>query len=160
MPQGLNVSVVDGRVLLLVLDKPAVNAMSADILAAMSEALDAAQDDRQLRAIMDRGAGQELGLGHAAARARRAARLRPGAGPADPSRAPLSVEATKRVANQALDLSAAASTEAIRREMAPLLASRDHKEALAAFAEKREPVFRREGSLGDRLPAADNMGGW
>jgi enoyl-CoA hydratase len=60
------------------------------------------------------------------------------------SRAPLSVEATKRVADQAVDLSWEVSHEVVRREMAPLLASRDHKEALAAFAEKREPVFRRE----------------
>jgi len=252
MPQGLNVSVVDGSVLLLVLDNPPVNAMSADILAAMSEALDAAEDDRELRAIVLTGVGRvfcsgadlkaarNVGLADAAggfgqvleqlarsrapvvaaingdciggglelalccdiriastaarfvcagvnvglmasawrlprligpgrakamlltgspidaARAeswglvtelRAPAALRDAAlalGGRIASRAPLSVEATKRVANQALDLTAEASIEAIRREMAPLLASRDHKEALSAFVEKREPVFRRQ----------------
>jgi enoyl-CoA hydratase len=59
------------------------------------------------------------------------------------SRAPLSIEATKRLADGAADLLSDVQRKAIGREMAPLLASGDHKEALAAFAEKRDPVFRR-----------------
>jgi enoyl-CoA hydratase len=59
------------------------------------------------------------------------------------SRAPLSVEATKRVAGRALDLDASAAAEALRKEFAPLIRSADHAEALAAFREKRTPVFRR-----------------
>jgi enoyl-CoA hydratase/carnithine racemase len=251
-PGRLEVSIVDEQILLLVLDNPPVNAMSADMLAAMSAALDSADATKDLRAIVLTGTGRSfcsgadlkaaheagsmgvasgfgrvlgqladarapviaaingdciggglelalccdiriasttarfvcagvnvglmasawrlprlLGPGRAkamlltgspidAARAEtwglvtslhpsddlRDAALALGRRVA--SRAPLSVEATKRIADQALDLSSEASLETIGREMAPLLASRDHKEALAAFAEKREPVFRRE----------------
>ena len=252
MARDLNVSIVDRRILLLVLGNPPVNAMTADMLAAMSEALDAAQDDHDLRAIVLTGAGRafcsgadlkaarEVGVADAAggfgrvldqlARSRApviaaingdciggglelalccdvriasatarfvcagvnvglmasAWRLPRLIGPARAkamlltgspidaaraeswglvtqlhapdalddaslvlarriaSRAPLSVEATKRVADQALDLAQEASIEMIRREMAPLLASRDHQEALEAFAAKREPAFRRQ----------------
>jgi len=59
------------------------------------------------------------------------------------SRAPLSVEATKRISSRALDLDAAAAAEALRKEFEPLIKSADHAEALAAFREKRTPVFRR-----------------
>lgn len=59
------------------------------------------------------------------------------------SRAPLSVEASKRVADRALDMAPAEADELIAREMAVLRASHDHQEALAAFIAKREPVFRR-----------------
>jgi len=59
------------------------------------------------------------------------------------SRAPLSVEATKRISGRALDLDAGAAAEALRKEFEPLIRSADHAEALAAFREKRAPVFRR-----------------
>lgn len=60
------------------------------------------------------------------------------------SRAPLSVEATKRVAALAPDLSPDEAAAVAAKELAVLGRSADHKAALAAFAEKREPVFRRE----------------
>jgi enoyl-CoA hydratase/carnithine racemase len=60
------------------------------------------------------------------------------------SRAPLSVEATKRTAALAPDLSPEEAAAVNARELAVLGRSADHKEALAAFAEKREPKFRRE----------------
>lgn len=60
------------------------------------------------------------------------------------SRAPLSMEAAKRVADRALDLSPEDAAEMQARETAPLRRSRDHREALAAFAERREPVFTRQ----------------
>jgi enoyl-CoA hydratase len=60
------------------------------------------------------------------------------------SRAPLSVEATKRIAALAPDLSPAEAAVANAKELAVLARSADHKAALAAFAEKREPVFKRE----------------
>lgn len=59
------------------------------------------------------------------------------------SRAPLSVEASKRVAERAPDLSPEAANEMMARELAVLRRSEDHREAVAAFAEKRAPVFRR-----------------
>ena len=59
------------------------------------------------------------------------------------TRAPLSVEATKRVANRALDLDASGAAEAMRREFEVLVKSADHAEALAAFQGKRAPEFRR-----------------
>ncbi len=59
------------------------------------------------------------------------------------SRAPLAVEAAKRCADRALDLSPDEARAMMAGEMPGLLASRDHKEALAAFAERREPVFTR-----------------
>ncbi len=60
------------------------------------------------------------------------------------SRAPLSVEAVKRTASRAPDLSPDEAAELNAKELAVLSRSADHNEALAAFAEKREPVFRRE----------------
>ncbi|HEX4293605.1 MAG TPA: enoyl-CoA hydratase-related protein [Rhizomicrobium sp.] len=60
------------------------------------------------------------------------------------SRAPLSVEATKRTAALAPDLSPEEAAAVNAKELAVLGRSADHKAALAAFAEKREPVFRRE----------------
>jgi len=59
------------------------------------------------------------------------------------SRAPLSVEAVKRAAALAPDLSPQEAAAVNAKELAVLSRSADHKEALAAFAEKREPVFRR-----------------
>jgi enoyl-CoA hydratase len=58
------------------------------------------------------------------------------------SRAPLSVEATKRIAGRALPRADIA--DAMRKELDVLVKSADHAEALAAFREKREPKFRRE----------------
>jgi enoyl-CoA hydratase len=60
------------------------------------------------------------------------------------SRAPLSVEATKRTAARAPDLSPDEAAEWNAKELTVLGRSADHKAALAAFAEKRTPVFRRE----------------
>ncbi len=59
-------------------------------------------------------------------------------------RAPLSVEAVKRTASRAPDLSPDEAAAMNAKELAVLSRSADHNEALAAFAEKREPVFRRE----------------
>jgi enoyl-CoA hydratase/carnithine racemase len=59
------------------------------------------------------------------------------------SRAPLSVEAVKRTAALAPDLSPEQAALVNAKELAVLSRSADHKEALAAFAEKREPKFRR-----------------
>jgi enoyl-CoA hydratase len=59
------------------------------------------------------------------------------------SRAPLSVEATKRVASQALDLDRDEAAKALSKEFGPLVRSADHAEALAAFREKRPPHFQR-----------------
>ena len=60
------------------------------------------------------------------------------------SRAPLSVEATKRTARMAPSLSPEEAAKVIANELATLAKSADHKEALAAFIAKREPVFKRE----------------
>jgi len=60
------------------------------------------------------------------------------------SRAPLSVEATKRTAGMAPNLSPEEAAKVIAKELATLSKSADHKEALAAFIAKREPVFKRE----------------
>ncbi len=59
------------------------------------------------------------------------------------SRAPLAVEAAKRLIGRAPDLTAAQALEAQRPEVAMLSASEDHAEAVAAFAARRDPVFRR-----------------
>jgi len=59
------------------------------------------------------------------------------------SRAPLSVEATKRTASRAMDMDAAEAARSNAEEIAVLSASEDHAGAVAAFAERREPVFRR-----------------
>jgi enoyl-CoA hydratase len=59
------------------------------------------------------------------------------------TRAPLSVEATKRMAAMAPDLARDEAAQATRDALVPLVTSADHAEALAAFREKRAPVFRR-----------------
>ena len=59
------------------------------------------------------------------------------------TRAPLSVEATKRVAGQAIDLDRDEAARALAKEFQSLIKSADHAEALAAFREKRPPQFRR-----------------
>ena len=59
------------------------------------------------------------------------------------TRAPLSVEATKRVAGRAIDLDREAAARALAKEFEVLIKSADHAEALAAFREKRPPTFRR-----------------
>ncbi|HEY8768638.1 MAG TPA: enoyl-CoA hydratase/isomerase family protein [Dehalococcoidia bacterium] len=59
------------------------------------------------------------------------------------SRAPLSVEATKRIAGQAPDLNPAEAGQVQLRELIPLVRSADHAEAVAAFLEKRDPLFTR-----------------
>ena len=59
------------------------------------------------------------------------------------SRAPLSVEATKRVAGRAPDLSPLDAAAMQAEEMQVLRRSNDHQAALAAFREKRDPVFTR-----------------
>ncbi|MBL6938831.1 MAG: enoyl-CoA hydratase/isomerase family protein [Alphaproteobacteria bacterium] len=60
------------------------------------------------------------------------------------SRAPLSVEAVKRTAALAPDLTPEQFAEVNSRELSVLSRSADHLEALAAFAAKREPKFKRE----------------
>jgi enoyl-CoA hydratase len=59
------------------------------------------------------------------------------------SRAPLSVEATKRVASRALDLNAPDGNRLMTEEVTRLVQSADHADALAAFREKRAPKFTR-----------------
>lgn len=59
------------------------------------------------------------------------------------SRAPLSVEATKRLASHALDLKPADGMAALAKELIPLSRTEDHVEAVCAFLEKRPPLFRR-----------------
>ncbi|HWA63147.1 MAG TPA: enoyl-CoA hydratase/isomerase family protein [Caulobacteraceae bacterium] len=59
------------------------------------------------------------------------------------SRAPLSVEATKRIAARAPDLSPEDADTMQARELRVLRRSSDHKEAVKAFREKRDPVFTR-----------------
>jgi enoyl-CoA hydratase len=59
------------------------------------------------------------------------------------TRAPLSVEATKRVAGKAIDLDRDEAARALAKEFQTLIKSADHAEALAAFREKRPPQFRR-----------------
>ena len=60
------------------------------------------------------------------------------------SRAPLSVEATKALASRACDLSRDEAADIQRSEVERLRASDDHREAVAAFREKRDPIFRRK----------------
>jgi len=60
------------------------------------------------------------------------------------SRAPLSVEAVKRSAGLAPDLTPEEFAKVNNKEVAVLSHSADHHEALAAFAEKRDPKFKRE----------------
>jgi enoyl-CoA hydratase/carnithine racemase len=57
------------------------------------------------------------------------------------SRAPLSVEATKKMAGCAFDLTPHEAAHAQGEQVAKLAQSEDHKAALAAFREKKEPVF-------------------
>ena len=59
------------------------------------------------------------------------------------SRAPLSVEATKRTSNRALDLSPEEASRIWGEELDALRASQDHQAAVAAFRERRDPVFTR-----------------
>jgi enoyl-CoA hydratase len=58
-------------------------------------------------------------------------------------RAPLSVEATKRTANRAPDLSPEEFNAMAAPELRILRRSADHKAAVAAFRERRDPVFTR-----------------
>jgi enoyl-CoA hydratase len=60
------------------------------------------------------------------------------------SRAPLSVEATKRQTAQAYDLSPADAMRAAGKELAVLSKSRDHFAAVEAFVRREPPVFVRE----------------
>ncbi len=59
------------------------------------------------------------------------------------SRAPLSIEATKRCANRAPDMSPEEAEAMAAPELLTLRRSADHKAAVAAFRERREPVFTR-----------------
>jgi len=59
------------------------------------------------------------------------------------SRAPLSVEATKRQTGRAFDLTPREAAIAASEELAVLSASRDHKIGIKAFAERTDPVFTR-----------------
>ena len=59
------------------------------------------------------------------------------------SRAPLSVEATKRTANRAPDLSPDEAAAMAAPELRILRRSADHKAAVAAFRERRDPLFTR-----------------
>ncbi|MEJ1967080.1 MAG: enoyl-CoA hydratase/isomerase family protein [Rhizomicrobium sp.] len=60
------------------------------------------------------------------------------------SRAPLSIEAVKRAAALAPDLTPEEFAAVNDKELGVLSRSADHREALAAFAARRDPVFRRE----------------
>jgi len=59
------------------------------------------------------------------------------------SRAPLSVEATKRTANRAPDQSPEDANAMAAPELRILRRSADHKAAVAAFRERRDPIFTR-----------------
>ncbi len=59
------------------------------------------------------------------------------------TRAPLSVEATKEFANQAFELDLASAMALQQDKFVQLAASDDHREAVAAFLEKREASFQR-----------------
>jgi enoyl-CoA hydratase len=59
------------------------------------------------------------------------------------SRAPLSVEATKKMAGRAFDLTPEDAARVQGEQVSTLAQSDDHKAALAAFREKREPNFSR-----------------
>lgn len=60
------------------------------------------------------------------------------------TRAPLSVEASKRLLNQASDLPHDAFEKEMQRELEGLVESADHREALKAFQARRPPVFTRK----------------
>ena len=53
------------------------------------------------------------------------------------------MEATKRVADRAPDLSPEDAATMQAADLRVLRRSADHKEAVTAFREKRDPVFRR-----------------
>jgi len=55
------------------------------------------------------------------------------------SRAPLSVEATKRMASRALDMDRKAADAMMAEEVETLSASEDHTGAVAAFVDRRQP---------------------
>jgi enoyl-CoA hydratase len=59
------------------------------------------------------------------------------------SRAPLSVEAAKRQSGLSFDRTAEEAQAAARAELEILSKSADHREGLAAFAERRDPRFTR-----------------
>ncbi|MFT5134818.1 MAG: enoyl-CoA hydratase, partial [Gammaproteobacteria bacterium] len=59
------------------------------------------------------------------------------------TRAPLSVEASKRLIAQAFDLNPEEADRAAGKELKILSSSADHKAALKAFGEKRDPKFSR-----------------
>jgi enoyl-CoA hydratase len=59
------------------------------------------------------------------------------------SRAPLSVEASKRMIGQAFDLSPEEAARASGRELRLLAGSEDHKAALKAFFARETPAFKR-----------------
>ena len=59
------------------------------------------------------------------------------------SRAPLSVEATKRTATRAPDLSPEDANRMLGAELRTLRKSNDHKAAVAAFRERKDPEFTR-----------------
>jgi enoyl-CoA hydratase/carnithine racemase len=60
------------------------------------------------------------------------------------SRAPMAVEATKRVAGRAVDMDPDEAGRMQAVELRVLRRSADHKEAVQAFREKRDPVFQRK----------------
>ena len=59
------------------------------------------------------------------------------------SRAPLAVEAAKRVTERAVDMAPDDAAAMLKLELALLRTSRDHHEAVAAFVAKRQPRFER-----------------
>jgi enoyl-CoA hydratase/carnithine racemase len=59
------------------------------------------------------------------------------------SRAPLSVEAAKRTSNRALDLSSEDWGAIAAPELKVLRKSNDHHAAVAAFRERKDPIFTR-----------------
>jgi enoyl-CoA hydratase/carnithine racemase len=59
------------------------------------------------------------------------------------SRAPLSVEATKRTADRALDLSPEEADALLAPQLSALRRSADHQAAVAAFRDRRDPAFTR-----------------
>lgn len=60
------------------------------------------------------------------------------------SRAPLSVEATKSVVDQAMNLSAEDARDEVMSHLQRLRLTEDHQEAVQAFREKRTPQFKRK----------------
>lgn len=60
------------------------------------------------------------------------------------TRAPLSVEASKRMAGKAFDLSREEASRAVATEMPTLTGSADHKRALIAFQKREKPTFLRD----------------